>query len=57
MDKPFEPDMLCTQVAAMLADCADLFLESRRKEHLAVIGEQTLQTAHDLNSILSGAMG
>ena len=57
MDKPFEPDTLCTKVAVMLADCQDLSFETRRKEHLAAIGEKTLQTVHDLNNILSGAIG
>jgi len=57
IDKPFEPSHLCQQIRDILADTADDALEARRKEYLALMGEKTIQTAHDLNNILSGAIG
>jgi signal transduction histidine kinase len=57
VDKPFEPDALCRQVNAMLAESADISHEVKRREHLASIGEKVVQTAHDLNSIIDGALG
>jgi signal transduction histidine kinase len=57
IDKPFESSALCGQVAAMLAESSETLREMRRRDRLALIGERTRQTAHDLNNIIGGALG
>jgi FixJ family two-component response regulator len=52
IDKPFEPDLLCNRVTAILSSAEVVTTEKRRINCLAAIGERTLQTAHDLNNML-----
>jgi signal transduction histidine kinase len=52
IDKPFEPELLCKRVSAVLSSADVVTTEKRRKNYLTVIGERTIQTAHDLNNML-----
>jgi signal transduction histidine kinase len=57
VDKPFEPMMLCNKVESMLADSKIAHNDTVRRERLAIIGEKTIHTAHDLNNMLGGVIG
>ncbi len=57
IDKPFLPDDLCRKVNDLLSECSNDAMDAKRRLMLSIIGEKTVQVAHDLKNIISGTIG
>ncbi len=57
IDKPFEPVEIEKRISLILAQEESALLEKKRLESLAKAGLRTRQMAHDINNVLTGALG
>ncbi len=57
IDKPFEPAEIRERVENLLAQTGEELLEARRKDQLAIVGEVAHSLVHDMNNMLTGAVG
>ena len=57
IEKPFEPESLCRQVAKLFNGTAGNAPRTKNMKQLIALGERAAQIVHDFNNILGGIIG